>query len=195
MRVLVIDTETTGLPEKGKGLNPETYPFIVQWSFVLVDTDTNHFQEHDYIMKVDVPIPTTYIHGISEGRSEKCGFSFPDIFGIFDVCLQQADIVVGHNLEFDLNMIRVECMRHAIPFDDQAFFQYCTMKRSKERCNIISEKGFVKFPKLSELYHQLFGTTPEELHNSLTDVYACLRCFYMLQLKRDAPSKIISRIK
>ena len=42
-----------------------------------------------------------------------------------------------------------------------------------------------KNPKQSELHQHLFGTTPVNLHNSLNDVLVCLRCFIMLQFKRD----------
>jgi DNA polymerase III epsilon subunit-like protein len=193
-RVLCLDTETTGLPPKGAAPNPETYPHIVQWSFVLVDTDAETVQEHDFILKVQGPIPTTDIHGITEGRSTQCGYSFRDVYAIFEVCLSLAELIVGHNLEFDLNMINAECMRNGLP-TLPPMNQFCTMRRGKELCNIIAPQGYVKFPKLAELYERLFKQTPSNLHNSLTDVYACLRCFYSLQLKRDAPPKIVRKIK
>ena len=43
MRVLVFDTETTGLP-KSKFISPDTlnlWPHIVQFSFVIYDTEEN----------------------------------------------------------------------------------------------------------------------------------------------------------
>ena len=55
MRVLVFDTETTGLPET-KILNPDTlnlWPHIVQFSFVIYDTSVNDIVESsDSIVKV-----------------------------------------------------------------------------------------------------------------------------------------------
>ena len=55
MRVLVFDTETTGLP-KSKIINPDTlnlWPYIVQFSYVIYDTDVNDMVvSSDNIVKV-----------------------------------------------------------------------------------------------------------------------------------------------
>ena len=192
MRVLVFDTETTGLPPKGP-LDVRTWPFVVQLSFVEMDTETDKLTEHDFLVRVAGDIPTTDIHGITKSRNTACGFTFPDVFGIFAQFLERADIVVGHNVEFDLNMVRVECRRHELAFAEPSVV-YCTMRANKERCNILAESGYVKYPKLVELYRFLFHVEPENLHNALTDVYVCLRCFYATVLKKDAPTKITRKI-
>jgi DNA polymerase III epsilon subunit-like protein len=192
MRVLVFDTETTGLPPKG-GLDVNTWPFVVQLSFVEMDTETGKLTEHDFLVQVKGDIPTTEIHGITKSRNSACGFTFPDVFGIFSQFLARADIVVGHNVEFDLNMVRVECRRNALAFEEPTVV-YCTMRANKERCNLLSAAGFVKYPKLVELYRFLFQEEPADLHNALTDVYVCLRCFYKTVLKKDAPGKVLRKI-
>jgi DNA polymerase III epsilon subunit-like protein len=192
MRALVFDTETTGLPPKGP-IDASTWPFVVQLSFVEIDTDTGKLTEHDFLVQVEGEIPTTDIHGITKSRNSACGFTFPDVFGIFSQFMQRADIVVGHNVEFDLNMVRVECRRHGLTFEEPTGV-YCTMRANKERCNIIGPSGYVKYPKLVELYQFFFKEEPQNLHNALTDVYVCLRCFYMAVLKRDAPAKVVRKI-
>lgn len=192
MRVLVFDTETTGLPPKGP-LDTGKWPFIVQLSFVEIETETEKLTEHDFLVRVEGEIPTTDIHGITKTRNTECGFTFPDVFGIFVQFLERADLVVGHNIEFDLNMVRVECLRHGLPFPEPPVY-YCTMKSNKERCNILAPSGYVKYPKLLELYLFLFQEEPQNLHNALTDVYACLRCFYITVLKKPAPSKVVRKI-
>jgi len=198
MRLLVFDTETTGLPPRGAPPNPETYPHIVQMSFLFVDTETDRVKEFDYIIKVAVPIPeeTTAIHGITQERSQKSGFDFVDIFNILRELLVQCDLVVGHNIEFDVNMLRAECMRHKVAFDIPMNL-FCTMRRSTELCGLISARGYPKPPKLSELYTHLFkeDRPPKDLHNALTDVYVCLRCFYMVQLERDLPPGVLKCIR
>jgi hypothetical protein len=74
---------------------------------------------------------------------------------------------------------------------------YCTMRKTLDACGLVSALGYPKVPKLSELYGKLFGedNVPTDLHNSLTDAYACLRCFYAFQLKRDLPPSIVKRLK
>ena len=185
MRVLVFDTETTGLPPKGP-IDAGTWPYVVQLSFVEMDTETDKLVEHDFIVRVQGEIPTTEIHGITKGRNSACGFAFPDVFGIFSEFVKRADIVVGHNVEFDLNMVRVECLRHGLAFEEPPIV-YCTMRSNNDRCNIVAPSGYVKYPKLVELYQFLFKQEPENLHNALTDVYVCLRCFHKTVLKSDAP--------
>ena len=66
----------------------------------------------------------------------------------------------------------------------------CTMKPNVKLCNIWvkrknSECMFLKFPKLAELHFVLFHTNVKSLHNSLTDVFVCLRCYYFIKYKID----------
>jgi DNA polymerase III epsilon subunit-like protein len=66
----------------------------------------------------------------------------------------------------------------------------CTMKPNVKLCNIWvnrknSEKMFLKFPKLAELHYVLFHSNVKSLHNSLTDVFVCLRCYYFIKYKID----------
>jgi DNA polymerase III epsilon subunit-like protein len=66
----------------------------------------------------------------------------------------------------------------------------CTMKPNVRLCNIWvkrknSECMFLKFPKLAELHFVLFHSNVKSLHNSLTDVFVCLRCYYFIKYKVD----------
>jgi DNA polymerase-3 subunit alpha len=57
---------------------------------------------------------------------------------------------------------------------------YCTMLSNIKFCNIIrynSRGPYQKYPTLTELYQKLFEQTPQNMHNSLYDVYATLKCF------------------
>ena len=66
----------------------------------------------------------------------------------------------------------------------------CTMKLGNAICNIkyihpMTGKIYKKYPKLVELHSHLFNSVPENLHNSLIDVYVCFRCFYKLVYEND----------
>ena len=59
------------------------------------------------------------------------------------------------------------------------------MKHGKELCNIRQQNIYtgeicLKPPKLVELYEKLFNETPSGLHNSMIDVFVCLRCYFMI---------------
>lgn len=198
MLVLVFDTETSGLPLKGAKVSPDAWPYVVQFSFIFVDTETGKHEPHDFIIKGPFTIEeeAVNIHGITKRRSDACGFDFKDVFEIFQLYLARAEFLVAHNIQFDLNMLRVECMRRGIPFDNAALpVQYCTMKKNVDRCGLLSEKGYAKYPKLSELYLHFFKEEPKSLHNSLVDTYVCLRCFYKCVLQTDAPASIVNKIQ
>jgi len=197
MFVLVFDTETSGLPTKGAPVSPEAWPYIVQFSFIFVDTETGKHEPHDFIIKgpFEIDEAAENVHGITKRRSDACGFDFKDVYEIFLLYLARAEFLVAHNIQFDLNMLKVECLRRGLPFETASLpVQYCTMKKNVDRCGLYGEKGFPKFPKLSELYVHFFDREPKDLHNSLVDTYVCLRCFYKCVLKKDAPPSIVSKI-
>lgn len=187
MKVLVFDTETTGLPPSKTPTadDSDQWPYIVQLSYLLFDTDSNKITvQHDVILRVPVEIENSHIHRITTGLS-KNGFDFKPTFEIFMVCVEACDVIVGHNVLFDVNMMRAECLRHQLTFNPRKEF-YCTMKRSIHVCNLLNTTtGRLKYPKLSELHETLFGYTPKNLHNSLVDVMVCFRCYYHLKYDKD----------
>ena len=192
MKLLVLDTETTGLPPKE--LSTKTiaaWPKVVQCSFIVVDTYAETYHEHDYIVKVDDVGDSTRFHGITQERSNK-GCAFAEAYAPLKEALMSDDtLVVGHNLSFDLRMIQAECLRNGLPYVEPSS-QYCTMKHGTDVCNIMTPKGYAKYPKLEELFTHYFKTSASNLHNSLFDSYATLCCFYKMFLFRDPPSKFLT---
>tara|TARA_B110000858_G_scaffold115278_1_gene131773 strand:- start:841 stop:1470 length:630 start_codon:yes stop_codon:yes gene_type:complete len=197
MKVLVFDTETTGLP---KGRNPSIYetinwPHIIQLSYIVYDSETNELitVEDDYINiadSVNIDPDSEKIHKISREMLQD-GIPIEVALDKFNRFSNKCDLLVGHNVSFDKRMIMVEGIRnkvHMIVNDT-----YCTMKNSIELCKIeaISKNGdkYFKYPKLSELYVELFKKEPKNTHNALIDILICMRCFCKMELKTD-----ISRI-
>lgn len=211
MRVLVFDTETTGLPET-KIINPDTlklWPHILEFSYIIYDTDENDIVESfDTIVKINEDIiiskESITLHGITNKISVKDGRDIDVVLNNFFHQLQNVDLLVGHNVSFDINMVTVELLR--LIYDDNIEeekmdhkqnlhfltnfkFIYCTLKESIVLCNIKSVnkfgKEYVKFPRLIELHEKLFETTPNKLHNSFNDILVTLRCFMKLKFDVD----------
>lgn len=200
MKILVFDTETTGLPE---GRNPsiretKKWPHMVQISYILYDTDKNTLLECvDEIITVPPEIKISEesitLHGISRDISNQKGKSITYVLNQFNKCLQQADTVVGHNISFDKRIVMVESIRNYM----RQYFtrngvrkpEYCTMKRSVDICKIeaIGRAGekYFKYPTLSELYKKLFNSSHKNVHNSMIDIILCLRCYCMLEHSQD----------
>jgi DNA polymerase III epsilon subunit-like protein len=186
MKLLVFDTETTGLP-KMKLLREtvEFWPYMVQFSFLLFDIDTYTYQEFDYVIKCPVPITNDFIHGITSTRNIKVGYEFSDIYPIFEECYKQANLCIGHNLSFDIEMVRAECFRIGKEFI-MDIPSYCTMKSTTAICGLPNNK----WPTLLELHRHLFKESPSDLHNSMIDVWACLRCYIKVMYQYDITDKI-----
>jgi DNA polymerase III epsilon subunit-like protein len=180
---LIFDTETSGLPPK-KPLTIDVvneWPHIVQFSFILFNTDTLKVTEYDYIIKAPfISEESTQIHGITLSMNKAQGFSFPCIYDIFKLCLDQCDLLIGHNIQFDIQMLQAECLRYTIPFD-LTKPTVCTMKSTTQMCNLPR----MKWPTLNELHRTLFNTSVIDLHNSIIDVIVCLRCYYWIVYKQD----------
>ena len=187
MKILVIDTETTDKPP-GIKLMKETvefWPFIVQMSFILLDDTTFKYTEYDYLIKTSAEIHNSDIHGITKGMNTAQGFAFTDIYEIFKLCMQQADMVVGHNLSFDLNMIQAECFRNNVVYVPPRI-TYCTMMSTTRLCNLPQQK----WPKLEELHTCLSHEKAMNLHNALQDCVICLRCYLKIMNQVDLFDKI-----
>jgi DNA polymerase III epsilon subunit-like protein len=212
MKILVFDTETTGLP-KTKFISPSTldqWPYIVQFSFIIYDSSLNDIVESkDDIIKLPkntlIPEESTKIHNITNELSQKSGLQINEILNVFFDHLRNVDRLVGHNIEFDLNMIKVEISRiineNQVTSEQLKSYKYnlhflnnyknisCTLKDSIKFCNIQvinkSGKPYLKYPKLIELHNKLFNETPNNLHNSFNDILVTLRCFMKLKYDID----------
>ena len=200
MRVLVFDTETTGLPKKryAKISDSENWPHIIQLSYVVFDSETDTLTvEGDHIIKlsddIEIPESSVKIHGITREISKTQGISITRAIGYFMVAYANSDVVVAHNTQFDKDMINAECYRNKIKLGFQikpvmSFMD--TMKMGKDICNIrmqhkLTGEIYVKPPKLTELYQKLFDVDAKNLHNSFIDVLVCLRCYAKLSTLID----------
>jgi DNA polymerase III epsilon subunit-like protein len=212
MRILVFDTETTGLPNT-KIINPDTldlWPHIVQLSYVIYDISLNEIAEQkDFIIRVpenvEIPEEAYKLHGITKEISYEKGVDIKDTLSWFYYHLKTVDKIIGHNVNFDINMIKVETLRiiydtltppqitKMFKFDLHYITNYdnivCTLQDSIKLCNIQATtkygKPYLKYPKLIELHQKLFESTPNNLHNSLNDILITLRCYMKLKYDVD----------
>ena len=211
MRTLVFDTETTSLPQS-KSITPSAlhlWPYTVQFSYVIFDTELNKIVKiKDSIIKVPdgftISEENAKIHGITNEISLTKGVSLEPVLTEFFEDLKTVDHIVGHNVSFDINIVKVELHRlilKCLDVDEVIKFQdclkyldiskniHCTMQETIDYCAIEMKDKFgrpyKKFPKLVELYQKMFGVTPKNLHNSLNDVIVCLRCFMKFRYDVD----------
>ena len=201
MKVLIFDTETTGLPKTRntqRGRWWKNFPYIVQMSWIVYDADQSKFLDiQDFIVRlpdgIGITPKSTSIHGITNERMRREGVSIHTVITFFKTALEACDVICGHNLEFDYNMVRAELQRNGyINFFDvlKRKKMYCTMKETVDLCKISAVRKwtgehYLKYPRLSELHNHLFGEAAQDLHNSMTDVLVTLRCYMMIEHNVD----------
>ena len=200
MKILVFDIETTGLPKDMKGdiKDSTNWPYIVQISWLVYDDAIKSIVSlHDHIIKLSdnkqIPIESTKIHGITNEKMLNEGVSINQILSgttaanssDFLKDFKDCQILVAHNIKFDINIIQAELFRNfkINPLQDHNKIEYCTMKYGKSITKIWKQSKYydglyLKPPRLSELHEKLFAMTPTNLHNSMVDVWACFRCFH-----------------
>ena len=201
MKVLVFDTETTGLPvdQSAPLTDSAKWPHIIQLSFMLFNTDTKEILEYsDSIIQLDAAIDISpgsiAIHQITQQRSQAEGIPIKHALANFAEHASDADIIVGHNILFDKRMLMVEFhrnkMRNCLYKNGLPIPEYCTMKRTTDLCKLPTTNKktgevYNKYPTLAELHVHLFHTKPRGTHNAIADVMICLRCYIMLNYKYD----------
>jgi len=97
--------------------------------------------------------------------------------------LEEARIVIAHNLQFDENVIGAEFLRQGLKIPFHGKKRICTMVESTEYCCLPGRSGH-KWPTLSELHEVLFGEYVKESHDAEADVATCAKCFFELKRRR-----------
>lgn len=200
MKVLVFDTETTGLPTERNPaiIATHKWPYIVQLSYIIYDTEQNVIVDYvDRLIKlpqgVSISAGSQEIHHITSKMCRDKGQDLKQELIEFNDQLLNVDMIIAHNISFDKNMIMVECIRNKVinnfTKNGHRKTEYCTMRNSVNICKIEREnrdgEKYFKFPKLLELHEHFFKTVPKGLHNSMVDVLVCLRCYIKMKFDID----------
>jgi DNA polymerase III epsilon subunit-like protein len=99
-RIIVFDTETTGLPLDNDDVT--TYPHLVSicWS---VYENFQHVKRECYIIKPDGwSIDNSSIHGITEENARVNGLPLIDVLNKFNEDLKKSKRIIAHNIQFDV---------------------------------------------------------------------------------------------
>jgi len=191
-QIMYLDIETTGLAKDNSisYSDLENWPFIVQLSYILSgfkyvwNTQTKNFILKPNNFKIN--ISSSEIHGITNADAINDGFDRKEVFNYILKQLEHIDYIVGHNIDFDINVLKCEILRNTNideKYIDKLFGHIkciCTMKESVDYCKISSKNGY-KWATLNELYFILFGKSFVGQHNALNDVKAAKECFEKLE--------------
>jgi len=158
MKLLIFDTETTGLPKSREQAikGPNNWPHLVSIAWVVIDTDDNYstISSESHIVKPEweIPVDSTAIHGISQARALTEGIPLSTIINKF--LAVEHHMMVAHNIDFDYNVL-VNAIMWDLKLGTIPDFKrrFCTMEAMKNIMQIpyANGRGY-KPPKLTELY-------------------------------------------
>ena len=172
MKLIILDTETSGFSPSEE--------YIIQLAYLIYDTKTNNIEQTNFYIEPPIQITNSHIHHITN-EFVKDSYKFSEIAQIFLDDLDDINLLVGHNISFDINFLKEELRRNNFSSKRLDDIQtYDTMKQSVNVCKIIGKYNKYKYPKLSELYRHFFKKDFLNQHNAVGDITATLACYKQL---------------
>lgn len=183
---IFIDTETTG---KINGWNVpvedvEKFPRLVQLGYIITDDLLNVIEEYECLLKpvgFEIPAEATAIHGIATERALAEGKDVGSELSILATWIHSCDQVIGHNVDFDADVIGAEFFRIHKWNIFSGKTKVCTMKLGTDFCQLPKTnpkaRGTYKYPTLRELYEKLFYAEMGAAHTALQDIRNTALCY------------------
>jgi len=194
MKIFVFDTETTGFIDK-KTPNLDAQPSIVQFAGIYgILQENGDFTESgriNQLVKPPRPIPSGasrvhHIYDIDVKDKPPISEKISDFLEL----INDADVIIGHNIEYDEDMIKLELKRLQQEYEYRPKQVFCTMKTTVDFCGLVWSGERLKYPKLGELYKKLFWEYFLWAHDAMIDVEATLKIFLELYRKKIITLKI-----
>lgn len=167
-KLLFIDTETTGFPRNDwKACKTN----IVEIGWILTDNFGKIIKEYYTLIK-PVGFKTTdnwisyKTHKIKQSEAMKYGKPICDVLNLFLDAVDECDVIVGHNVAFDLKIINNMLNKKGIVAEISRDVK-CTCKMSKRM-------------SLGNLYKKLFGVEMASSHRVKDDILATMKCYFKL---------------
>ncbi len=195
MRALVFDTESTGLI-RSTSYSDANNPYLASLAALLYDTEANRI-----ISSLNTPIhPAGWemppeaeaVNGLTTQYLCDTGVPAQAVIPLFMPIASKADLVVGHNVEFDIKIMSTALWRHITKEHGDAFAHevitknwltkatFCTMKESRREVQALDKRGRVKAPTLIETYKHFFGKDLDRAHSANADAVATLEIYLAL---------------
>lgn len=184
MLACIFDTETTGILDYRAPITADHQPDVVQLCAWLADKE-RVYTKINILVHADTEIPegAYEVHRIDRELTKKVGVSRLRACQIMHSFAQKADLLVGHNVEFDIKMMKIAMHREGGGGKSMNKPSFCTMKTSTEICKISNPNrpGSYKWPNLTEAYKKLVDPRGfENAHDAEADVMAAYELFKVL---------------
>jgi DNA polymerase-3 subunit epsilon len=185
MNLLFFDCETNGLPKNYSASyeDVDSWPRVIALAWILINTDQQVINSQHHLIKPNgwtIPAEEFWQNnGFSTEKSLQEGIDIDPVLEAFIYDKHVADVLVGHNLNFDHRIVWAEIIRSGRR-PRSGMPKICTMMSSTKHCNLPGKGKAPKWPKLEELHEVLFKKPFEGAHDALADVTATKDCFFEL---------------
>jgi DNA polymerase-3 subunit epsilon len=191
---LAFDTETTDVPRNHLERTHPAQPHLLQFAGILFD-DLGY--EIERLVTLVKPGPSALLstaaysaHGISLERASNNGMEPIDVFRWFTAKANGAKSIIGHNVQFDIQIMAILGARLSGQVWVPSCPLFCTMTHSTPILNLpptarmlAAGRDHPKPPTLSECVSHFFGEGLPNAHDAGADVKACIRVFRHLALE------------
>jgi DNA polymerase III epsilon subunit-like protein len=194
--ILLVDTETSGLPDASLPITHPSQPRVVQLAAYLAadeaDGTLRHVSSLNAVIRPngwEVGASALRVHGITTEYALAFGEPLSDVVARLIDLLTRADELSGagrlvaHNATFDTRMLLAELQHCGADVTLLgALRPFCTMRALTTRMKLPGRHpGQYKWPNLDEAYRFTFGAdVPTETgarHTAMTDLLACRDIF------------------
>jgi DNA polymerase-3 subunit epsilon len=196
---LFYDTETSGLPTARIPDDHPAQPHIVQLGACLVDLDEpgRIISSLDVIVQPDgwtIPTEASDVHGITTAYAREVGIDETMAVQLFHRMWQRAAVRIGHNEQFDAQILRIAMVRHRHGLERTWSLgaAECTarlaspiMKLPPTARMIAAGRNHPKTPNLGEAYRHFTGRALEGAHSAMVDVRACMDVYLAIRALQE----------
>lgn len=181
---LLMDTETTGLPDFKRPADAPGQPRVCSLAAALVD-DEGHTVEDFYMLvrpegwREDVIEKAKHgaftVNGLSMERLHAEGRPIVEVLTAFDAFVDRCEGIAAYGIAFDQKMLRAEqrIAGRSDRYGERPTF--CVQGAATKLC------GIKKTPKLGEAVQILLGQSLEGAHDALVDLRATVAIFNIMR--------------
>lgn len=185
MLACLFDTETTGIYNYQAPAGHECQPDVVQLCAMLCDEERVYSAINVFIhADTEIPDAAFEVHRIDRVLTEKVGLSRIRVCQMLDSMAAKADVLVGHNIDFDVNMMLTATLREGGKGVNLKKPRFCTMKETVPLCKLPNPKrpGTYKWPSLKEAYEILVDPKGfSGAHDAMADARATYELYRLLR--------------
>lgn len=208
-KYLIVDTETSSLPFRYdvSFTDLSNWPRIIQLSWELCWENGETIKKICELVQPDgwtFPTGKFWIdNGFNEADSFLLGVPMKDLLIDLAIAMNQADVLIAHNIDFDKPIIEAEMLRYRVfpkeirrtetREDIKKLFRPEDVKLKKDCTKFLSTpivklpgfRGNYAWPKLEVAYEFMMGKPFTDGHDAGEDVQACKEIYLWIQSMND----------